>query len=1052
MRRNVCWLSTLREPVRTLFLLLLVGLISFAFISQAVGHLVVTREMDRLAGYYRAIGSLEMINPNITYSSTDPAYEEVKSTESEPRTYEDHTPEGIALVADSQYVAFEDQRRYCPGVLQGVYNADVDGHSSMSSFSDIRISDVLVYGKLSSKCFAPSASDRPDEYHLMVNVDQVEAGYPEYVQEGSNIRLRWLVEDPSEAVALYDSLQVGKRYFFRAYYNYRLDATLNKKVAWEGAPNNLVLKPLNDRGLWFQPMEPGVGADFSNPALAELVEELRATEENRHTMWVMSTKDMSAIPIVQAVFKQYYLTNGRWLNREDDIKGNRVCAVSHDFAQLRGLTVGDTITLKFRVQPRSYFPYVEPRPDGRWDAWQDYETHTEEFEIVCIYGRFPTRSVYSINDINCIYVPNSCMPPQYGDSTKGGTTAYSFILRSPEDGDAFLSENREALAELGLRATLVDTGWEKFYAAVVPMRQAAATGTVIFTLVLVLAMALVAFLYLRQRQRDFAILRSLGVPERIAIRQTLQPIARVGGSGVLLGGAAGWAYALVKAISTLASFHGVQGIGASALLSFIWFVILCILSFALLMAFVHAGLSVIARRPVLELLQGVARQAGGRRQVNAGLMLEHAEEASHVLQPPFAAQTPSVSETPGSSSPPGFPQAARYVLRHIRRAPLKSILTVTVALCFTFALGWMNWTIELNEAELDQLYRATQVEAEIMKGDASRIAYGGYIGHRVVDEIMASGFVQESYVEGAALVPSVAATTDGVEDADRTIRDILLRSFDQPKQFFAKKGTNAIVRYADGWDETLFSQDWSKEELKPVLLPVYSLPRLRLRSGDHVSINSSNGRVTGDFVVAGYYAGTIEGDGIAPILLPTSALQQLEKDQLQYAVAEFVFDPARNRELPEFRARMDTLFVGNELTLLFWDEELTEVVEPLEKNLSLMTLLYTVTVIVSVLIAAGLATLLLFQSAREAAIMRVLGTTKSRARAMLCGQHLLLCLVGLVVGLSILVALRQDVVAVLQGPALVCAGLYFAGASGGALYSAIAVTNRMPLELLQVKE
>lgn len=259
MKRNVCWRSTLRQPIHTLFLLLLVGLISFAFISRAVGYLVVTREMDRLGGYYRAIGHLEMINPLITHSSTDLTDDEVELMENEPETYEDYMPAGVALVANSQYVAFEDRRRYCPGILQGVHNADVDGYSSMSPSAYIRISDVLVYGELRSKYSAPYASDRLDEYHLMVNVDQVEAGYPEYVQKGSNIRLRWLVEDASEVAALFDSLQVGRRYLFRGYYNNGLDATYRKTLKWEDAPNNLILKSLNDAGLWFLPVEPGGG-------------------------------------------------------------------------------------------------------------------------------------------------------------------------------------------------------------------------------------------------------------------------------------------------------------------------------------------------------------------------------------------------------------------------------------------------------------------------------------------------------------------------------------------------------------------------------------------------------------------------------------------------------------------------------------------------------------------------------------------------------------------------------------------------------------------------
>ena len=71
---------------------------------------------------------------------------------------------------------------------------------------------------------------------------------------------------------------------------------------------------------------------------------------------------------------------------------------------------------------------------------------------------------------------------------------------------------------------------------------------------------------------------------------------------------------------------------------------------------------------------------------------------------------------------------------------------------------------------------------------------------------------------------------------------------------------------------------------------------------------------------------------------------------------------------------------------------------------------------------------------------------------MLCGEQLALSLVGLLLGLTLLIILRQDVSAVLAGPALVCAALYLAGTVCGTMPSGIAVTNRMPLELLQVKE
>ncbi len=1047
MRRNVCWLSTLRQPAHTLFLLLLVGLISFAFISRCVEYLVVNRETDRLAGYYRAIGSLETI---------------------ETDSYD--VSEGVALISKSKYVAFDDYRRLCSGVLQGIYNADLDGFMSDHAYDSHRvdrslpaypprglyISDVLVYGELLSKAYVPQIAIRPDEYHLVLQVDQVVAGYPEYVQENSRIRVRWLVDDPKEMAAVYDSLQVGKRYFLRAYYNPTFNKTIGRKIRWENASEHLALRPLNESGLWFLPVQQGEAVDFSDPVLAELGKLLRITEENRHTMRVFGTRDMSAIPYMQETAREYYLAEGRWLDRQDDISGNRVCVVHRDFAEIRGLAVGDTITLKLRDLKAPHLCYVVPGED--WGTWQNYETYTEEFEIVGLYGVLTDIPGMSILYSTYMYVPDSCMPAGYGRSQPGmHQYYYSFVLRSLEDEEAFLAENEEALAELGLKVTILDSGWENFRDSAASIKQSTALSAGFFTLVSVLALALTAFLYLRQRRRDFAILRSLGMPKRTAIEQTLQPIALVGAVAMLLGGFPAWFYALAKAGKTLAALQGPRVAEPAAALSLIWLIGLCTVAFALLLLFTAAGTASLARRPVLELLQGASKQVKGRRKTEMGVGELTEVDTLGVPTPPIARPL-SISKVPITATKPSFAQAVRYVLRHILRAPLKSILTVTVALCFAFTLGWMNWTMERNEAELDRLYRTTQIEAEIVPSSSYSVIYGGFIRRRTINTILRSGFVQSAYLEAEVVTPLVAATDEnGRRDMKRAVSRFPLRGLPGWEQFASTKGSELQIHYATGCDESLFAKDWTRDQSPPIVLPVSLLARLQLKPEDTVWIaNSMTGRAS-SYVVAGYYTGMATTLEPEPILLPLSALEQLEKDELYYDVAKFVLDKERNRELPEFRAQMEQLFSEGiagkvRMTFLFWDEELTEVVEPLEKNLSLITLLYTVTVIVSVLIAAGLATLLLFQSAREAAIMRVLGTTKSRARAMLCGQHLLLCLVGLVVGLSILVALRQDVVAVLQGPALVCAGLYLAGASGGALYSAIAVTNRMPLELLQVKE
>ncbi|MBE3520328.1 MAG: hypothetical protein IMW97_08605 [Firmicutes bacterium] len=61
-------------------------------------------------------------------------------------------------------------------------------------------------------------------------------------------------------------------------------------------------------------------------------------------------------------------------------------------------------------------------------------------------------------------------------------------------------------------------------------------------------------------------------------------------------------------------------------------------------------------------------------------------------------------------------------------------------------------------------------------------------------------------------------------------------------------------------------------------------------------------------------------------------------------------EPEKNRELPEFRSRMSELFAskGNsevvEVALICWDSQLTEAVEPVEKNVLLIKILRSVTI------------------------------------------------------------------------------------------------------------
>jgi ABC-type antimicrobial peptide transport system permease subunit len=124
----------------------------------------------------------------------------------------------------------------------------------------------------------------------------------------------------------------------------------------------------------------------------------------------------------------------------------------------------------------------------------------------------------------------------------------------------------------------------------------------------------------------------------------------------------------------------------------------------------------------------------------------------------------------------------------------------------------------------------------------------------------------------------------------------------------------------------------------------------------------------------------------------------------------------------------------------------------MEKNLALLEVLFPVTVAVSVFIGLGLGLLLVLQQARETALLRMLGVRRAWVRAMLSSEQLLLSFLGILLGLGLLVVLSHNPEAVLTPPILIAAGLYILGALIGSLIGAVLVTNKQPIELLQVKE
>ena len=172
-----------------------------------------------------------------------------------------------------------------------------------------------------------------------------------------------------------------------------------------------------------------------------------------------------------------------------------------------------------------------------------------------------------------------------------------------------------------------------------------------------------------------------------------------------------------------------------------------------------------------------------------------------------------------------------------------------------------------------------------------------------------------------------------------------------------------------------------------------------------------------------------------------------------YMTARFNIDPTRNRELAamveEISVPLATLAAGHmHLEVRVDDHILRSMVQPMERNLDLLRILYPIALGAALILASGLSLLLMLQNAKIAAILRTLGAGKSETRIMLCIEQLIVCIAGIALGMAIM-----PIFGISYGIMLaLLVGLYLSGAVIGAVAGSVVISRRPPLELLQVKE
>ncbi len=973
--------------------------------------------------------------------------------------------EAAALLENDPRVAFVDQHRCPSAVMQDVYNADVGGYGSASI--NAKNLDVFFTGTFTGS----SASTAGDVLCGFVP-DELLCGYPEFIEAGRAVSM---IVSQDEAPDIVKALKKGGRYLVRGHFDVSKDMTFFLTQS----PTKFCALPLAENAPLFYPVAAGEELDWSAPALSSAEVEMRRCRDEQSALMAITTKDMSALPDAQPD-SLLYLTEGRWLDGADQSAQNKVCVIHAALAELRGLKVGDTIMLTFR-NAENRNGYIDYPAEGDIPA---YETATDTFEIVGTYD----YTIADIRDVtfyrNRAYFPDSAVPAAFDPFPNMRiANGLSFVLTSPALQPEFLAQTQERFSALELRAEFLDSGWADFQAAVQPMLHASLYNLTVFALILLTALCVVAFFYFRARRRDIAIARALGVPAGVCMRQGALPLALIGLAGTACGSLPGWQYALTHGAETLASLSAYGGNTAEISLPRYWLAVIFGGVFLLIFLLALGGMAYLSHRPVLELLQGgvQAKQKEETAAAQAALDMERGKtkQETEGARASFSASAQLLPAAPTAKHSFGIAHTLRFVSCYIRRSKAKSFLVFLLAALFTVGLAAIRVSILNSTAKVDELYKTVSVHLELVKRDSSMYVEGGFISRSAIDRIVDTGFISHFYAEAECGVLSIkredarnaaggasAALDPSSQAPQRALYS--LRSFTSLDGFLSGSGSGVDILYHAGWDESMFSQDWAAydearggQSVLPVLLPQDLYEEYHISLGERIIMDiKRGGSVDMRLVaVAGMYTGAVSGGSAPAILTPAGVMDIVMRGPPLYSAARFSIDPAKNRELDAFRDTLEEITHTDSAGLvplrpLLWDEDLRSVVEPLENSIRLMEILYPVALALSLLAAAGVSTLLILTEAREAAIMRVLGTTKLRSRIMLVLQIVFVVLAGLLIGLTAALAWSGSMGLALAvfGMSALCAAAYLVCAVAGSAAGAVTVTNRPPLGLLQVKE
>ncbi len=990
-----------RSPLRTIVTFLLVLSSSFVLYSRLIDYAVTVRETKKVRDFYHGVATMDNTVPDMTFSY------EIESEDGNFLTHSENVP-----IENKPWLTKEEMTEFAslPGAtlsdIRYMTAGQVGDYKRLVEYEgNNRLIPAVI--ECTYAGYENTFSDREDYINLQLHDVKVIACETETgINDSVEIKNLYLNGSDSDQLPctrkLLDDLNTGSRCLLLLWYDLS-----DGNMVFNTNSGEQAFRVLNEAGDNYLESE-----EFAyHKGMVE------AINRNIYTYDMVYTSDMRAIPSLNK--RDIVMKEGRLLTMEDQ----NVCVVNEHFLEDHNLSIGDTIRVELGDKLMHQSSIYGARA---WDS-QTLSRYisTAKVEIIGSYSIADrTGAQYSPNTI---FLPSGLLPVEVPKDYEPMPEEFSVFVCDARDIQKFRDAAELLFEKSDLALCLSDGGWMSVKDDLENGLKVSLLTTVLYVTGAWIAMVLAVYLYIGKKKKTYAIMRILGASSKLAEKQIVLPFMVLTSIAAPVGGIAGIIYALTNVEATP------NGVVGNAVREFIpnrtlpvGAVIMClVIELAVVLASSFYMLRKMKRKPPLDLLHDSTAKA--KKSVSS------VPSTIETIQA-FTFDISKIAEDTGRVYSEKYSvcrHTMSFIFRHMRRDIGKTALSLILVIVMTAGIGMFV----LAMISYSNAFTNVEVRGKAREFSSESIA-----------RLSNCAMLEDFYCNGKFTV-----IVNGKQ------LYIPLTVTNNIERYLGDKNN---VTYAEGYDRSCLDATGQVCLIGQALAEEFGLI-----AGDEIDIMS---------------------DSLYSVLIQKDRSNMIESMSVNYkiiGVVETQDEDIRNGIFTGISCGAQDVYgqpfpMGNcEFRLA--DNEMLDDVNALleeEKNNSLkytslayyhidsdslknirrvcdlMELLFPAAVAAVMLIGLFGSFLIILQSAKEAAFLRILGVSKMRTRCLIALEQTIICLIGIVIATGGIALLGRHLFLESIRTLAICYGLYMMAFICGAVAASVYVTRHGILRLLQGKE